>query len=271
VIVSYLLKVAMLGSAWVMYLLLALSVASIGVMIERAVFFRKRGSGGDELSDALMDLLERGDVDAAEGLLSRHTAIEAEVFQSAFRWIDGGVEAFSLAVDGEMMKRKRELENGMTVLGTLGNNAPFVGLLGTVIGVIVAFADLANGSSKVNMDKVMSGIAEALIATGVGLFVAIPAVVAYNFFQKKITDIEDNVASLSKRICALLAAGEHLPPDPPQLGAADDDDEVPEPTPLAAPVQPVARESKAAPAPPPERIVEEPSSPDLAPEPGAEE
>jgi biopolymer transport protein ExbB/biopolymer transport protein TolQ len=210
VIVSYLLKVAMLGSAWVMYLLLALSVVSIGVMIERAVYFRKRG-GGDELSDALLGLLENGDIEGAEGLLSRHTAIEAEVFQAAFRWIDGGVEAFSLAVEGEMMKRKREVESGMTLLGTLGNNAPFVGLLGTVIGVIVAFADLANGSSKVNMDKVMSGIAEALIATGVGLFVAIPAVVAYNVFQKKITDVEDNVTSMSKRICALLAAGEHEP------------------------------------------------------------
>ena len=91
------------------------------------------------------------------------------------------------------------------MLGTLGNNAPFVGLLGTVIGVIVAFADLADGSSKVQMDKVMGGIAEALVATGVGLFVAIPAVVAYNVFQKKIAEIEDNVSSIGKRLCALLA------------------------------------------------------------------
>jgi biopolymer transport protein ExbB/biopolymer transport protein TolQ len=103
-----------------------------------------------------------------------------------------------------MTKRRRELERGMTLLGTLGNNAPFVGLLGTVIGVIVAFADLAEGNSKVQMDKVMGGIAEALVATGVGLFVAIPAVVAYNIFQRKITDVEDNVGSISKRLCALL-------------------------------------------------------------------
>src|SRR5215831_4585071 len=105
-----------------------------------------------------------------------------------------------------MTKRRRELESGMTLLGTLGNNAPFVGLLGTVIGVIVAFADLAEGSSKVQMDKVMGGIAEALVATGIGLFVAIPAVVAYNVFQKKIADIEDNVTSVGLRICALLAS-----------------------------------------------------------------
>jgi len=56
------------------------------------------------------------------------------------------------------------------------------------------------------MDKVMGGIAEALVATGVGLFVAIPAVVAYNIFQKKISDIEDNVASIGKRLCAFLGA-----------------------------------------------------------------
>jgi biopolymer transport protein ExbB/biopolymer transport protein TolQ len=204
VIVKYLLKVAMLGSAWVMYVLPALSVASIGAMAERWVFFRKRGRGGDELGEALVDLLERGGRGEAEGLLKRHPSIEAEIVLAALRWAHGGPEALAAAIDGELMKRRRELERGMTLLGTLGNNAPFVGLFGTVIGVIVAFADLAEGASKANMDKVMGGIAEALIATGVGLFVAIPAVVAYNVFQKKITDIEDNVASISKRLCALL-------------------------------------------------------------------
>jgi biopolymer transport protein ExbB/biopolymer transport protein TolQ len=205
-IVKYLLKVAMLGSTWVMYLLLALSVASIAVMVERWWFFRKRGKGGDEVCDALCDLLEQGDRTEAEGLLRRHESIEAEVLLASLRWAQGGPDALAAGIDGEMTKRRRELESGMTLLGTLGNNAPFVGLLGTVIGVIVAFADLAEGSNKIQMDKVMGGIAEALIATGVGLFVAIPAVVAYNFFQKKITDIEDNVASISKRLSALLAA-----------------------------------------------------------------
>jgi biopolymer transport protein ExbB/TolQ len=206
VIVKYLLKVAMLGSAWVMYVLLALSVASFAVMVERWWFFRKRGTGGEDVCDALCDLLEQGDRVEAEGLLRRHESIEAEVLLSSLRWAQGGPDALAAGIDGEMTKRRRELESGMTLLGTLGNNAPFVGLLGTVIGVIVAFADLAEGSNKIQMDKVMGGIAEALIATGVGLFVAIPAVVAYNIFQKKITDIEDNVSSISKRLSALLAA-----------------------------------------------------------------
>src|SRR5580692_5654432 len=202
-IVKYLLKVAMLGSSWVMYLLIVLLVASIGAMIERALYFRKRGAD-DDLGDDLCRLLEEGEREKAYALLQASPTVEAEVLRASLRWAHGGPAALEAAIDGEMTKRRRDLERGMTFLGTLGNNAPFVGLLGTVIGVIVAFADLADGQNKVQMDKVMGGIAEALIATGVGLFVAIPAVVAYNIFQKKIGDIEDNVSSVGKRLCAFV-------------------------------------------------------------------
>lgn len=209
-IVKYLLKIAMLGSSWVMYLLLALSVASIGAMVDRWLYFRKRGAGGEELGDELCRLLEEGQRDEARALLEASPTVEAEVLRASLRWAHGGPAALAAAIEGEMTKRRRELERGMTLLGTLGNNAPFVGLLGTVIGVIVAFADLADGQNKVQMDKVMGGIAEALIATGVGLFVAIPAVVAYNVFQKKIGDIEDDVSSISKRLCAFITVGKAM-------------------------------------------------------------
>ncbi len=205
-IVKYLLKAAMLGSSWVMYLLIALSVASIGAMVERVMFFRKKGNA-DDLGDELVALLEEGDRDKAFALLQASPSIEAEVLRASLRWAHGGPSALEAAIEGEMTKRRRELERGMTLLGTLGNNAPFIGLLGTVIGVIVAFADLADGQSKVAMDRVMGGIAEALVATGVGLLVAIPAVVAFNIFQKKVTDIEDNVSSISKRLCAFISVG----------------------------------------------------------------
>jgi biopolymer transport protein ExbB/TolQ len=204
VIVKYLLKIALLGSSWVMYLLLALSVASIGAMVERWLYFRKRGTGED-LGDELCTLLEEGHEEKADALLRGSPTVEAEVLRASLRWAKSGPQALESAIDGQMIKRRRDLERGMTLLGTLGNNAPFVGLLGTVIGVIVAFADLADGQNKVQMDKVMGGIAEALIATGVGLFVAIPAVVAYNVFQKRIGDIEDNVSSISKRLAAFVS------------------------------------------------------------------
>jgi biopolymer transport protein ExbB/TolQ len=242
VIVKYLLRVAMLGSSWVMYVLLALSVASVGAMIDRWWFFRKHGRGGTELGEALCDLLEQGDHPSAEGLLRRHPAIAAQVFLASLRWARGGPEALAAGIDGEMTKRRRELERGMTLLGTLGNNAPFIGLFGTVIGVIVAFADLAEGTNKIAMDKVMGGIAEALVATGVGLFVAIPAVVAYNIFQKKITDIEDDVSSTGKRLCALLAVlgSFEAAPDAAAGVASDDSQEIARVSPSPVPDRAVA-------------------------------
>ncbi len=213
-IVKYLLKIALLGSSWVMYLLLALSVASIGAIVERWLYFRKRGLDGEELGDTLCALLEEGHDAKADALLRASPSVEAEVLLASLRWAKSGPQALESAIDGQLIKRRRELERSMTLLGTLGNNAPFVGLLGTVIGVIVAFADLADGQNKVQMDKVMGGIAEALIATGVGLFVAIPAVVAYNVFQKRIGEIEDNVSSISKRLCAFVSLPEEASPRP---------------------------------------------------------
>jgi len=93
----------------------------------------------------------------------------------------------------------------MNLLGTLGNNAPFVGLLGTVLGVIISFHALGDaGQNTQAMGGVMAGISEALVATGVGLFVALPAVVAYNAIQKRIGEVESNVVSLTKLLTAYV-------------------------------------------------------------------
>ncbi len=208
-IVEKLLRVALLGSSWVMYLLLALSVFSIGAMVERWWFFFRRNLDADELSDELIKHLECGDSDGARRFVEGQKArsVEAAVIGPALRYLDSGPGALEDAIDGEMIKMRQELERGSTLLGTLGNNAPFVGLLGTVIGVIIAFQQLgASNGNMGNMGSVMAGIAEALVATGVGLFVALPAVVAYNLIQKKIGDIEGNVQAITKQLTALLKA-----------------------------------------------------------------
>lgn len=88
------------------------------------------------------------------------------------------------AVRSYLSLERSRLEQGLTVLATLGANAPFIGLFGTVLGIIQAFAAL--GAHQNNASDIMVGIAEALIATAVGLFVAIPAVVAYNVFTRKL-------------------------------------------------------------------------------------
>ena len=143
-----------------------LSVLSIGAMVERWLFFRNAEKDVDELGDKLSDLLERGDQEGAQRLLDERKTIEASVLARAIRWVSGGPESLADAIDGEMTKKRKDLERGMNLLGTLGNNAPFVGLLGTVIGVIQAFNQLGAGQDKAAMANVMGGIAEALVATG---------------------------------------------------------------------------------------------------------
>jgi biopolymer transport protein ExbB/TolQ len=205
-LVERLLRIALLGSSWVMYLLLFSSVFSIAAMIERIVFFRRNRGDVDALSDRLAALLQDDDIDGAEKLLAHSRSIEAQVLLGALHWFKGGARAFSDAVESQLGKKKKELERGMSFLGPLGSNAPFIGLFGTVIGVIEAFHQLGEGANKAAMGNVMSGIAEALVATGVGLFVAIPAVVAYNMLQTRISAVETAVATLTKQITASLKA-----------------------------------------------------------------
>lgn len=221
-LVERLLRLALLGSTWVMYLLLFLSVFSIGYMIERVVFFRKNRGDIDALTDRLAALLGDDDVDGAEKLLADSTSIEAQVLLGALYWFRGGPKAFTDAVESQLGRKKKELERGMGFLGTLGSNAPFIGLLGTVIGVIEAFHQLGDAQNKAAMGNVMAGIAEALVATGVGLFVAIPAVVAYNVVQTRIGAIETNVAAVTKQLTAILEAKDHearavVPTEPRKL------------------------------------------------------
>lgn len=206
-LIEQLKKVALLGSEWVLYLLLVLSIVSFGTMLERYFYFRKRRADLGELRKELLNRLNADDVAGAEKYLEGHRAIEARIAREALRWAPGGPEALNDAVDSEIARVRKELENGSNFLGTLGNNAPFVGLFGTVLGVIIAFHHLGEaGQNSSAMGNVMAGIAEALVATGVGLFVALPAVVAYNLIQKRIGDIESGAVSLSKLISAYIKA-----------------------------------------------------------------
>lgn len=245
-LMSNLEKVAMLGSGWVLYLLLALSVASIGIMIERYVYFRKHRGHDHDLGDHLVARLREGDRRGAEELLLRDGTIEGEVLATTLDWIDGGPDAVAEALAAHMQKKRRELERGLTFLGTLGNNAPFVGLLGTVIGVIQAFHQLGQGGAGQNtsaMGNVMVGISEALIATGVGLLVALPAVVGFNITQKRVADIESNVDVIGKQLLAFLKSEAKMIRDFRLL------DEPPPPTdstPGPAPVKPAPSAARSA-------------------------
>jgi len=202
-IIERLMKLALLGSEWVLYLLLILSVISFSTMVERVVFFLRRRANSAKIRQEITNLLSEGQLLELEKALEKDRSFQARVVRVALRWLGKGPEALADAVESELGQIRVELERGTNLLGTLGNNAPFVGLFGTVLGVIIAFHALGDSGGNPNqMGGVMAGIAEALVATGVGLFVALPAVVAYNIIQKKIGDVENDANALVRLVSA---------------------------------------------------------------------
>jgi biopolymer transport protein ExbB/TolQ len=212
VLIDYLLRAARIGSTWILYLLLVLSVISVAVMVERWLHFRKLRDRDARLRDKLATALRDGDFAAAEQVLAASRTVEAGVVLRALAWRAGGPRAVGDAVTSELGVVRPGLERGLNFMGTLGNNAPFIGLFGTVLGVIEAFHQLGGGPNKAAMGNVMNGIAEALVATGVGLFVALPAVIAFNLHQKRIAEIEDAAQGYGKLVTAALESPASAPP-----------------------------------------------------------
>src|SRR3954470_8090824 len=195
-----LLDIAGVGGTVVMVLLLALSVISIGIILERLVYFRRRRVDAVALAAEVTGKLAAGDRGAALDRLRASRSVEAGGLHAALGWYDEGPDAFTEILKKGVADRRKQFESGLVFLGTLGNNAPFVGLFGTVLGIIVAFRELSSAAAGVaggtgNMNNVMNGIAEALVSTAIGILVAVPAVIFFNIFQKKTVAIEDNVGA----------------------------------------------------------------------------
>lgn len=194
-------EIAAVGPEWVLWLLFILSLLSIGTIIERMVFFRRRRLRMIPFSRELEDSLRTADLGAVRTLLKNTPAPETNVLLRTLEWFDDGADAMSEIMEAAIREERVELDHGTAFLGTVGNNAPFVGLLGTVLGVVQAFQELSTTSGEA-MGTVMGGIAGALIATGLGIAVALPAVVAYNSFTNRANQTEDNTRALTSLILA---------------------------------------------------------------------
>ncbi len=194
---------ALVGDNWVIALLILASVVSIGVMFERWMVFRKNKGDLSALMDGLASCLEDHDIPGAIALAENSHRVEARVALAGLKNYKKGAPAVEEVMASHWLREKLVHEKYLIILGTLGNNAPFVGLFGTVLGVIKAFNDLGTtGQSGVSV--VMAGISAALIATAFGILVAIPAVVANNFFLTRLGEIQTNTDSLSRILLAYL-------------------------------------------------------------------
>ncbi len=190
------------GAEWVMYALATLSVASVAVILERAVFFARYGRS---CADVLAPLLASGRVENARALVQGREGLEAEVVRAAIDAAPAGAASVAELVASTIRRERPAYERGLGFLGTLGSNAPFLGLFGTVVGIIKAFADLGVGAVKgAGATAVMAGLSEALVATAVGIFVAIPAVVAFNAFGRRLRSVTTRAEALAHALASHL-------------------------------------------------------------------
>jgi biopolymer transport protein ExbB len=201
------------GAGWVMWLLIGLSVISVAIMLERGWFYWSLRDDIGKLARGLRERLRDEDLDGAQKMLEASPSAEAAVVVAGLLEADRGARAAEEAMQGAQALQRMKLERRLAFLGTLGNNAPFIGLFGTVIGVVEAFEALGKPSAAVTAAKnsafsapteVMAAIAEALVATAVGLAVAIPAVAMYNYYQRMSRSILANTDALSHVLLAHL-------------------------------------------------------------------
>ena len=194
----------LLGSEWVLWLLIGLSVLSVTVMVERAMVLRG-GDDVDALGRELLALLKKRRRQGRAQALAGQRAPAATVATAGLENYGRGTDAVAEAMAGAKARLRIDLERNLGVLGTLGNNAPFIGLFGTVLGIIKAFADLSRNQAG-GAAAVMSGISEALVATAVGLMVAIPAVIAFNFFQGRVRKSMARVDAMAHLVLSTIPA-----------------------------------------------------------------
>ena len=195
-----------LGSAeWVLWLLCILSVLSIAVMLERAVYFSSHSLKG---SDDLAVSLAKGDLETVKKSIDGKKGMEAAVLREALGSVTSGPDSVEQVIAATVARERPQYERFLSFLGTLGSNAPFIGLFGTVLGIIKAFNDLGQTGAKgaAMQQTVMAGISEALVATAVGLAVAIPAVVAYNVLTRSLKNITSRTNALGHALVGHLRA-----------------------------------------------------------------
>jgi biopolymer transport protein ExbB len=206
------LKVSMLsiGASPVMWLMLGLSVVSVAVMLERAIFFQRIRADMAALARGLSERLRARDLEGARRLLDQSRSAEAAVASVGLAEFRRGANAVREAMSGATLLQRARLERGLGLLGTLASNAPFIGLFGTVIGIIMAFDHLSTSAARGSASQaVMGSIAEALVATAVGIGVAVPAVAAFNIFQARIRIVLDQTAALGHVLLTFLE-DEHI-------------------------------------------------------------
>lgn len=201
---SLLMTLAMSGGDWVIWGLAAASIAAVAAIIDRYKLLKAEAEAMAALRGPFTRALDEDDLPAVRKALDAHPGSAARALGEMLEHLPRGPEAADQHLLAALSDERRRLEYRMLLLGTLGNNAPFIGLFGTVLGVIKAFHDLAQ--SGAGPEVVMAGLSEALVATAVGLLVALPCVFAFNTLTKRVKDLLGETEALGRRLGASARA-----------------------------------------------------------------
>lgn len=198
------LKVALYGANWVMYVLVACSVISIAVIVDRIVYLTKMRGDFAEFVEGLTERLNSSTpLEQTAAWCAGQKMLESNVATVGLERARDPLRSCEEAMNATMIAARTKMDRGLTILATLGNNTPFIGLFGTIIGIIQAFHAMAINKSA-GPEVVMASISEALVATAMGILVAIPAVISYNLILRSIKTRMANSETTARIIVTFL-------------------------------------------------------------------
>ena len=172
------------------------SILSLAILVERVLRFRGLETGTRSLTRSTIEALVRRDLETARSLCEKSKLPISGVYLEAMRWRNIALEDLEGVLGTSRQEIASDMKRGLWVIGTIGSLAPYVGLFGTVIGIMTAFQDMAEQGAG-GFEVVAAGISEALVATAAGLFVAIVALMFFNYLQVR----AGNIASTYARSC----------------------------------------------------------------------
>ncbi|WP_394833513.1 MotA/TolQ/ExbB proton channel family protein [Pendulispora rubella] len=191
------------GAGWVMWVLIGLSIVAVAIILDRAISLMASRDDVRAMKEDLLAYLSNGDPAGAIERFETSSSIEARVLIAGLGCAEKGAAAAEERMASTSQLAKLSMERNLSFLATVGSNAPFVGLLGTVIGIIRAFQALDAAHGQVS-PRLMAEVGEALVATALGLLVALPTIAFYNLFQRIIGSRLARADALGREVLAYM-------------------------------------------------------------------
>jgi biopolymer transport protein ExbB len=192
-----------LRSSFTMMILVACSVIALTFIFERWLFYKHTSIDADRFYIKLRDAFRNDGIEKAISVCNSSLAPLALVVKSGLEESSRNAQAAAEMMDATAIDQRNKLEKNLSILGTLGNIAPFIGLFGTVIGIIRAFHSLSISGSA-GPSVISAGIAEALLTTAAGLVIAVPSVIFYNYYLRRVNTIMSEIEATSKKVLIML-------------------------------------------------------------------